>query len=109
MLARLAHHFAQAGRNGDATKALGYARETAAQAARSFAYEEASRLYRLALDLQAEHFHEDATLRCELLLTLGRVEADLGAAEPSRAAFLEATDVARRNRLVELFTRALSG
>ncbi|GJH28916.1 helix-turn-helix transcriptional regulator [Caballeronia novacaledonica] len=108
-LAQLAHHFAQAGRHGDAAKALNYARAAAAEAARSFAYEEASRLYQLALCLQAEHFGEDAPLRCELLLTLGRVEADLGAAEPSRAAFLEAAQVAHRHALTGLFERAAIG
>jgi DNA-binding CsgD family transcriptional regulator/tetratricopeptide (TPR) repeat protein len=108
-IAQLAHHFAQAGRRGDAAKALTYARRAAAQAAESFAYEEASRLYRLALSLQDQHFSEDATLRCELLLTLGRAQADLGAAESSRAAFLEAADVAKRHALAGQFARAAIG
>lgn len=108
-LAQLAHHFAQAGRHGDPAKALEYAREAAAQAARSFAYEDASRLYRLALDVQSTYFAERAPLRCELLLTLGRTEADLGAAEPSRAAFLEAAHVASRHALHAQFERAAIG
>ncbi|MFM0140222.1 helix-turn-helix transcriptional regulator [Caballeronia grimmiae] len=108
-LAQLAHHFAQAGRHADVAKALHYAREAADQAARSFAFEEASRLYRLALSLQAAHFGHDALLRCELLLTLGRAEADVGAPEPSRAAFLEAAEVARENGLTAAFVRAAIG
>ncbi|WP_244817523.1 AAA family ATPase [Caballeronia sp. Lep1P3] len=108
-LAQLAHHFAQAGRHADAAKALGYAREAADQAARSFAFEEASRLYRLALSLQAAHCPGDAPLRCELLLTLGRAEADVGAPEPSRAAFLEAAEVAGDNGLTAQFARAAIG
>ncbi|VXC78636.1 Transcriptional regulator, LuxR family (modular protein) [Burkholderia sp. 8Y] len=108
-LAQLAHHFAQAGRHADVAKALHYAREAAEQAGRSFAFEEASRLCRLALSLQAAHFGHDASLRCDLLLTLGRAEADVGAPEPSRAAFLEAAEVARDNGLTAAFVRAAIG
>lgn len=108
-LAQLAHHFAQAGSHGDAAKALGYARDAAAEAARSFAYEEASRLYRLALSLQREHAAADVALRCDLLLTLGRAEADVGAVEPSRTAFLEAAELARRHGLGDKFERASIG
>jgi DNA-binding CsgD family transcriptional regulator len=108
-LAQLAYHFSQAGRHVDAAKALNYARQAAAQAAQSFAYEEASRLYRLALNLQNEHFAERVSLRCELLLTLGRVEADLGAAERSRTAFLEGAQVASQHALTAHFVRAAIG
>ncbi|CAL8480855.1 AAA family ATPase [Caballeronia sp. S22] len=108
-LAQLAHHFSQAGRHGDTAKALDYARQAAREAARAYAYEEAARLYRLALSLQNEHCREDAALRCELLLTLGRVEADLGAAEPSRAAFLEAAELAGRHAMTAQFAQAAIG
>lgn len=108
-LPQLAYHFAEAARHGCAGKALNYARGAAAQAAQSFAYEQASRLYRLALNLQREHFCDDVTMHCDLLLTLARVEADIGAFEASRAAFLEAADVAQNHRLAAQFARAAIG
>ena len=49
-LAELAHHFLEAAPNGEVDKAIAYARQAADHAAALLAYEEAARLYEMALD-----------------------------------------------------------
>jgi class 3 adenylate cyclase/DNA-binding CsgD family transcriptional regulator/tetratricopeptide (TPR) repeat protein len=107
-LAQLAYHFSEAG-PGAAAKALDYARRSAEHAAQLLAFEEAARLYRLALQLQQQHFARDAALRCGLLLGLGRAEMSLGAGEPARAAYWEAAELARNHGLPEPFAQAAVG
>ncbi|WP_218510869.1 AAA family ATPase [Variovorax sp. dw_308] len=108
VLPQLAYHFSEAG-PGAAAKALAYARQSAEHAAQLLAFEEAARLYRLALHLQQQHFGKDAAERCGLLLKLAEVEMLLGAGEPARAACLEAAGLARGHGLATLFAQAAMG
>ena len=108
-LPQLAYHFSQAGPGGTAAKALDYAQRAAAQAARLLAFEEAVRLYQLALQLQQQHFAKDAAQRCGLLLALGEVEFALGHGEPARGAYQEAAELARSHGLAATFARAAVG
>ncbi len=107
-LPQLAYHFSEAGA-GAAAKALDYARRSAEHASKLLAFEESARLYRLALHLQQLHFARDATLRCELLLSLGEAEESLGIGEPALAAYQQAADLARHQGLPRLFARAAVG
>ena len=107
-LAQLAYHFSEAG-PAAATKALAYARRSAEQAAQLLAFEEAVRLFQLALHLQQQHFAKDAAQRCSLLLGLGNVALSLGAGEPARAACQEAAELARSHGLPAQFAQAAVG
>ena len=108
ILPQLAYHFSEAG-PGAAAKALAYAERSAEQAAGLLAFEEAVRLYGLALRLQQRHAAKDAALRCGLLLALGDIQALLGAGEPASAAYQQAAELARSNGLAEPFARAAIG
>jgi len=108
VLPQLAYHYSEAG-SGAASKALACARRSAEHAGQLLAFEEAARLYRLALHLQQQHFAKDAAERCVLLLGLGGVELLLGAAEPARAAYQEAAELARNQSLPMRFTQAALG
>lgn len=107
-LPQLAYHFSEAG-PGAAAKALDYARRSAERAAKVHAFEEAGRLYRLALQLQQQHFAKNSAQRCTLLVTLGDVELSLGAGEPARAAYAEAAALARETSQVAVFAQAAIG
>ena len=72
-LAELAHHYFAAAPAGAAHQAVDYARRAGDRAASQLAYEEAVRLYEMALSLVAE----DAA-RCHLLLSLGDAQARAG-------------------------------
>jgi len=108
-LPQLAYHFSEAGPGAAAAKALAYAKRAAAHAARLLAFEEAVRLCRLALQLQAQHLAKDAAERCNLLLALGEAELSLGHGEPARAAYEEAAELARNHQLAAPFAKAALG
>jgi DNA-binding CsgD family transcriptional regulator/tetratricopeptide (TPR) repeat protein len=91
-LARLASHWQQA---GDGPRAIRYARMAASEADNQFGYEEAARLYRLALG-QAVTGGLDAGGRCEVLLDLATAEYRCGNVRPAMEAFVRAADLARR-------------
>jgi DNA-binding SARP family transcriptional activator len=105
-LAELAHH-STAGH--DFEGAITYATRAAGWAAGMLAYEEAVRLYQVALDA----FHlaplTDETLRCELLLSLGEARGRAGDTPAAQAAFLEAADIARRLGRSRQLARAAVG
>jgi tetratricopeptide (TPR) repeat protein len=79
-----------------AQKAHAYARRAGQEAAASLAYEEASRLYRMALAVLDVSGSTDDAARVELLLKTGEVEARAGDVDGSRASFLRAATIARR-------------
>lgn len=117
-LAELAHHFFEACRGGsagsDGTRnaanlAISYARDAGDQALRSLAYEEASRLYRMALQVLERLPSDDLEPRLELLLRLGDAEARGGDLLTSRETFLVAADSARRTGDAEGLARAAIG
>jgi class 3 adenylate cyclase len=83
-LAELAHHTFQAAAAGDdIERAVRYASAAAAQALDRFAFEEAVRLYDVALQAMDLAEVPDAERRCDLLLALG--DAQWKAGETARA------------------------
>ncbi|MDM0115419.1 AAA family ATPase [Variovorax sp. J22R133] len=108
VLPQLAYHFSEAG-PGAAQKALACATQSAGRAAQVLAFEEAARLYQLALHLQQQHFAGDVGGRCGLLLSLGEVQSPLGATERTKTLFQEAAQLARKEGLVLQFARAALG
>jgi DNA-binding SARP family transcriptional activator len=90
-LAELAHHAVSA-RYFD--KGLRYAQRAGDRALALLAYEEAARLYGLALQVLDLGKLEDASARCELLLGLGEAQGRKGDAAASTT-FLEAAQLAR--------------
>jgi DNA-binding CsgD family transcriptional regulator len=92
-LARLASHWQQA---GDGPRAIRYARMAAGEANRQLGYEEAARLYRLALG-QAMPGGLDAAGRCEVLLELATAEYRCGNVRQAMEAFVQAAELARRS------------
>jgi DNA-binding SARP family transcriptional activator len=93
-LAELAHHFSQALPSGDPARAVAYARRAGDHAIALLAYEEAARLYALALralDLQAGELSET---RCALLVSLGDACARAGDEPAAQDAFLQTSTLA---------------
>ncbi|PWU24691.1 MAG: hypothetical protein C5B48_05110 [Candidatus Rokuibacteriota bacterium] len=84
-LAEIALHFFLSSSAGTADKAIHYARRAGDRAVALLAYEEAIRLYEMAFTLV-----EDDSTRCELLLSLGDVQARSGDTRASNATFSEA-------------------
>ena len=93
-LAELAHHFAAAAPAGVDDKALIYARRAGDRAAELLAFEEATRLYRLALDLLDADELNSRELRCELLIALADVQTRAGDMPAARQDFLQAAALA---------------
>jgi DNA-binding SARP family transcriptional activator len=107
-LAELAYHFAQAAPAGDAERAIRYARRAAERAAGLLAFEEATRLYRLALRLTDDDHPGARAQRSELLVALGDVQARAGEMPAARESFLHAAEIAREADLpVQLAQAAL--
>ena len=91
-MARLASHWQQA---GDGSRAIRYARMAASEANKQLGYEEAARLYRLALG-QAVTGGLGAAGQCEVLLDLATAEYRCGNVRPAMEAFVQAADLALR-------------
>src|SRR5262249_40222742 len=72
------------------------------------AYDEAARLYRMALDALDDADRDDDVLRCELLLALGET-VGAGDRAAAKATFLEAAALARRLGLSYQVARAAVG
>ena len=119
-LAELAFHHVQAAqlgyadsRNGDVPrlrrKAVDYARRAGDDAARSLAYEEAARLYAMALAVLDLGGVPDQGVRAEILLVLGDALTRAGDLDAARSAFLEAADNARRTGDGQQLARAALG
>jgi DNA-binding SARP family transcriptional activator len=102
--AELAHHFHLARHAGGSWRAAHYAVEAGEQAARAYAFEEASAHFERALDAAPE---DDDELRMEAWLALGSVRWQGG--EPgARAAYHAAAEIAqRRGDTATLVTAAL--
>ena len=94
-LAELAYHYFAAGPAGDAAKASDFARAAGARAIALYAYEEAIRLYAMALDALGAQASVGDAERCELLLTLADAQARAGEGSDAKATFLEAAALAR--------------
>jgi DNA-binding SARP family transcriptional activator len=103
-LAELAYHSFVAAPAAGPEKALEYARRAGDLAASQLAYEEAVRLYEMALTL----VHDDAA-RCELQLLLGDAQARAGDTAASQQSFHAAADLADELGLPEQLARAALG
>ena len=99
--AELAHHAAA---GNLPARAVMHARRAGERAFELHAYEEAARLYELALACSP-----DETTRCELLLSLGHAQVRSGDNENARKGFLEAAASARRLRHPDALARAALG
>jgi DNA-binding SARP family transcriptional activator len=93
-LAELAHHYFQAGPTGNPQKAYDYARRAGDRAARLFAYEEAVRLYQLAIRKLGSGAANDEE-RCRTLLALGGAQLRGGDEATAKETFLAAAELAR--------------
>ena len=107
-LTELAHHFAQAAPAAP-ERAVDYARRAGDRAGMLLAYEEAARLYRMALEALALGGRRDETGRCELLLALGDAEARGGTFGAAQETFVRAADIARGVGAADLLGRAALG
>jgi DNA-binding SARP family transcriptional activator len=105
-LAKLAHHFLEA---GSIQEGAGYATLAAERAASQLAYEEAARLYGIALDALERAGAPDEGRLCDLLLALGEARARGGDEAGAKESFLRAAEIARRAGMAERLGRAALG
>jgi len=110
-LAELAHHFFAGAAEGDVAKATYYATRAAESALSQLAYEEAVRLYQMALDALdlAETRGNQVGRRCELLLALGEAHDKAGDRAKARETFQQAAALARELGHAEGLARAALG
>jgi DNA-binding SARP family transcriptional activator len=108
-LAELAHHYWEAGPSGDPRKAYDYARRAGERATRLLGHEEAARLFELALRVIEAGAPVEELERCETLLALGEAQLRAGEADPARATFLAAAELARTSTAPEALARAALG
>ena len=108
-LAELAHHFFESAAGGTSEKAIDYARRAGARAAALLAYEEAVRLYKMALEALGLDAAATAELRCELLLALADAQGRAGDDPGAKSTCLRAADLARSAQLAEMLSRAAAG
>jgi DNA-binding SARP family transcriptional activator len=105
-LGELAHHYFQA---ATADKAIDYARRAGSRAVTLLAYEEAVRLYTMALDALGPNGAAAAPLRGELLLDLAGAQARAGDTPGAKSTFLRAAELARSAGLPAMLARAAAG
>ncbi len=103
-LSELALHYFAAAPAGTADAATEYARRAGHRAASQLAYEEAVRLYEMALSLAR---HDLAC--CDLLIALGDVQARAGDTAASKHTFRQAADLAKGLGASEQLARAALG
>jgi len=108
-LAKLAYHYGAALPAGPPDKALAYAHRGAQHAQALLAYEDAARLYEMAIAALELDRPADLRLRCELLLNLGEALYGAGLFDRTRAAFARASVCARQIGSAEDVARAALG
>lgn len=108
-LAELARHFLLAAPGGVVEKAVDYARRAGDRAGSVLAYEEAVRLYEMALTAVGFGRPPDHTIRCELLLACGDAQMRAGDAAAAKGSFLDAAEFARRHGMPEHLAQAALG
>jgi predicted ATPase len=95
-LAELAHHFFHAAPVGEAGKAVSYARRAGRRAVALLAYEEAARLFRMALAaLGPGQSAKEDRARCRLLLALGDALTRMGERAVAKDELRRAAGIAR--------------
>ena len=105
-LAEIAHHFFAAAPMGETTKAVHYAKSAAEHAMRRLAFEEAARLFEMAMQAMRLGDQPDEATRFELLLSLGDALTRAGDAESARDYAYEAAEIARRRQDADGLGRA---
>ena len=108
-LAELANHFFLAIPEADAENAVEYARRAGHVAVARLAFEEAARLFDMALEALKLTRQPDDALRCELLLGKGDAHARAGDTLAAKDSFFAAADLARRLDNPEQLSRAAIG
>jgi DNA-binding SARP family transcriptional activator/tetratricopeptide (TPR) repeat protein len=108
-LAELAHHFFLAAPSGSAARAVDYAARAAESAVAELAYEEAARLFAMAVMAHELQPGADAPVRCELLLGLGAAQASANDMVSAKDTFVRAAGVARGAGMAEQLARAALG
>jgi DNA-binding SARP family transcriptional activator len=108
-LAELAHHFYESARPAVAEKALAYARRAAERSLRLLAYEEAARLFEVALRVLDNLESPDDAIRCELVLALGDAYARAGDTPKSKQTYREAARLADALGLPDQLAHAALG
>jgi tetratricopeptide (TPR) repeat protein len=108
-LAELAHHFFAAIPEGDPDRAVEYARRAGDVASARLAFEEAARLYGMALQALRFKATQDDDLRCDLLLSVADAQAWAGDVPTARGTFLSAADLAGRLGRPQDMARAAIG
>jgi tetratricopeptide (TPR) repeat protein len=93
-LATLTHHFSLAPPHRGAAKTIEYAERAAERAAGVLAYEEAARLYKVAIEA-LDQAPSDAALTCRLLLACGHAQNKAGDTLEAQETFRRAADTAR--------------
>jgi DNA-binding CsgD family transcriptional regulator/tetratricopeptide (TPR) repeat protein len=95
-LAQLAFHYLSAGPFGDPAKAVKYAREAGAQAARQGAWHDAARHLGQALTAISPALPDADAIRCDVLVELGQARRSGGKIREAHAAFQESISLADR-------------
>ena len=108
-LAELAHHFHLSTPGGGTERGIGYARRAGDDAAARLAYEEAARLYEMALRQMKFVEGSQDELRCELLLRLGDAKSRAGDLAAARETLADAANLAKRLGDAERLARAAIG
>ena len=108
-LTTLAHHFSEAARCGEAGTATDYCAQAGRQAMAVLAFEEAARLFGLALEVLALDPPVDEARRGQLLMALGEAEVGRGDLGRSRACYAKALKAVRAAGAPELVARAAVG
>jgi tetratricopeptide (TPR) repeat protein len=109
-LAELAHHFFEAAAGGDAGKAVSYADQAGQRAIGLLAYEEAARLFRMALAaLGPGQSPEEDQARCRLLLGLGDALTRMGERQAARGELRLAASLARQYGMAQELGQAALG
>jgi tetratricopeptide (TPR) repeat protein len=109
-LAELAHHFFEAAAGGQAGKAVSYAEWAGQRAMTLLAYEEAARLFRMALAaLSLARPAGQDRARCRLLLALGDALTWMGERQAAREELRLAAGLARQYGMAEQLGQAALG
>jgi class 3 adenylate cyclase/tetratricopeptide (TPR) repeat protein len=103
-LAELAHHFLRSPPETADRKGLEYTVQAGEHALALLAYEDAARLFEIALGRAV-----DAPRRCELLLALADAQMKAGATAPARETLLQAAETAKVVGASEALARAALG
>jgi DNA-binding SARP family transcriptional activator len=108
-LAELAHHFYESARPDVDEKALAYARRAAERSLNILAYEEAARLYGVALRVIDRMVSPENRVRCDLLLALGDAYGRAGDTPRSKQTYEKAARLAETLHLPDQLGRAALG